>query len=434
MVAVFLNSWALFLGLLLLMLGNGIQGTLLGVRGAIEGFDATTMSWVMSAYFAGFLAGSRLAPKMIQNVGHVRVFAALGSLISAAFILYAAFPNPFAWAAMRLIVGFCFSGVYVVCESWLNGAATNETRGKTLSLYVIVQMAGVVSAQAFINFADPADYALFVLISVLVSISFAPILLSATPAPVFQTTKPMTLRKLVETSPLGSFGMFFLGGMFAAMFGMSAVYGAEKGLSISDISLFVAVIYSGGLLLQYPIGWLSDRMDRRQLIAHVCLAGGVVMVVGLLFSSDFYVLMVAGFVMGGLSNPLYSLLIAYTADYLESDDMAAASGGLMFINGCGAVLGPFIVGTLMTQFGPDYYFAFMAFCFGAVAIYAYYRMSQRAAPSVDETGAYAYVTPQATPVVMEVAQEYAIELAEEDLDDGSDDRPGQGLADEETGD
>ncbi|MEO0911758.1 MAG: MFS transporter, partial [Pseudomonadota bacterium] len=163
------NSWALLLGVLLLMIGNGLQGTVLGLRGAIEGFSAATMSYVMSAYFVGFLLGSRLTPHLIRRVGHVRVFAALGSLISAAFILYAAFPHPIMWAAMRLLVGLCFSGVYVVAESWLNDSASNETRGQSLSLYLIVQMLGIISAQGVVNFADAGGYMLFVIMSVLVS-------------------------------------------------------------------------------------------------------------------------------------------------------------------------------------------------------------------------------------------------------------------------
>lgn len=412
MIKVFSNSWALFLGLLLLMIGNGLQGTLLGLRGAVEGFDAATMAWVMSAYFAGFLFGSRMTPHMIQRVGHVRVFAALASLISAGFILYAAVPHPIAWAMMRLMVGFCFSGVYVVCESWLNDASTNETRGKTLSLYMMTQMVGIISAQGIVNFADAGSYALFVVMSVLVSVSFAPILLSATPAPVFQSTKPMTLRRLFVTSPLGCVGMFFMGAIFAGMFGMAAVYGSEKGLSVADISTFVAVIYIGGVVLQYPVGYLSDRMDRRRLITFVCLGAAIAMIPAAFLAGNYLILLVAGFTLGGLSNPLYSLLIAYTADYLEPEDMAAASGGLMFINGSGAVLGPFIVGAMMTGLGADTFFVFMSVNFAIIAGYGFWRMTRRAALPIEEQNAYAYVAPQASPVAVEVAQEYAIELAE----------------------
>ena len=182
--SVFKNTWALMLGMLLLMLGNGLQGTLLGVRGSIENIDPSTMGYVMSAYFVGFLGGSRVAPLLLQRVGHVRVFAALASLVSAAFILFAAVVDPIAWLLLRMVVGFCFSGIYVVAESWLNHATSNDTRGQALSLYLMVQMAGIVLGQLLLNVADPAGYNLFVLITVLVSLSFAPILLSTTTAPV----------------------------------------------------------------------------------------------------------------------------------------------------------------------------------------------------------------------------------------------------------
>lgn len=413
MLLVLKNSWALLLGLLLLMIGNGLQGTLLGLRGAIEGFDATTMSMVMSAYFAGFLFGSRLTPLMIRRVGHVRVFAALASLISAAFILYAALPHPLLWAAMRMLVGLCFAGVYVVAESWLNESATNETRGQALSLYVIVQMVGVIFAQGLLNFADAGGYTLFIVMSVLVSISFAPILLSVMPAPVFSATKPMSLRGVYRASPLGMVGSFLLGGVFAAMFGMSAVYATEAGLTIAETSFFVGIIYLGGLLLQYPVGWISDRVDRRWLILALTGFGAVAIVVALPFVGSYVVVCIIGFIIGGVSNPLYALLIAYTNDFLEHSDMAAASGGLIFANGLGAILGPLIIGVLMNAFGASMFFVYIGVILALVAAYAGYRMTQRAAPSVRETNTYAPVLPQATAVAVELAQEYAIDRAQD---------------------
>ena len=163
-----ISAWALLLGMMLLMIGNGLQGTLLGVRGEIEGFSTFQMSLVMSAYFVGFLGGSRMAPEMIRRGGHVRVFAALASFISAVLILYPTFADPWAWTVGRVVIGFCFSGVYVTAESWLNNAATNETRGQALSLYMMVQMAGIVAAQGLLVVADPSGYVLFVIPSVLV--------------------------------------------------------------------------------------------------------------------------------------------------------------------------------------------------------------------------------------------------------------------------
>jgi MFS family permease len=412
MVEVLKHSWALLLGLLLLLIGNGLQGTLLGIRGAIEGYDATTMSWVMSAYFAGFLLGSWRAPQLIRNVGHVRVFAALASMISAAFILYALTPTPYAWVVMRFIVGFCFSGVYVVAESWLNEASSNENRGKALSLYVVVQMLGMITAQGIVNFGDPSGYDLFVVMSVLVSISFLPILLTVHPAPSFQTTKAMTLLELYHISPLGCVGTFLLGGVFAALLGMAAVFGTEQGLSVSQISAFIAAIYVGGLVLQIPIGALSDKIDRRVLIVAITATGALASLVALPFAGQYSVILALGFILGGVANPLYALLIAYTNDYLQPDDMAAASGGMLFLNGLGATAGPLLIGAMMRQFGASAFFLYCALLLAAIALFAVYRMTRRATPRLEEASPYTPMTMQPSAVALGVAQEIAIESAE----------------------
>ncbi|TCM83393.1 MFS transporter [Rhodovulum steppense] len=425
MFQVLASSWALLLGMLLLMVGNGIQGTLLGIRGGIEGFSTFEMSIVMSAYFVGFLGGSRLAPGLIRRVGHIRVFAALASLISAILILYPALADPIAWTIGRVLIGFCFSAVYVTAESWLNNAATNETRGKALSLYMITQMAGIVSAQGLILTADPAGFILFIIPSVLVSISFAPILLSVSPTPAFETAKPMSLRRLVQISPTGAVGIFLMGGVYSALFGMASVYGTSAGLSVAEISGFIATIYIGGLLLQYPIGWLSDRMDRRTLILGSAAIGGVAAGVAMALGGSFTALLVAAFVIGGMSNPLYALLIAYTNDYLERDDMAAASGGLLFINGVGAIIGPLLTGWMMGLIGPQGFFLFITVLMLSLAVFTGFRMTQRAPVPVDETGSYAPVLPTASPVAVEVAGEVAMEAQQDESQTRGDEPAGR---------
>lgn len=413
------SAWALLLGLMLLMVGNGLQGTLLGVRGGIEGFSTFEMSIVMSAYFLGFLGGSRMAPEMIRRVGHVRVFAALGSFISAVLILYPVWANPWIWTLERVIIGFCFSGVYVTAESWLNNAASNENRGKALSMYMIVQMLGIVAAQGLLLVGDPSGFILFVIPSVLVSISFAPILLSISPTPAFERTEPMTLKRLFGVSPLSCVGVFLLGGAFSAQFGMAAVYGSEAGLSLTQISMFIASFYVGATVLQYPLGWLSDRMDRRKLIMIVAIIGALGAVVGMFFGT-LTGLMIAAFLVGGMSNPLYSLLISYANDFLELEDMASASGGLIFLNGLGAISGPIVTGYIMTVMGPAGFWVFIGALLFAMAAYAGYRMTQRPAPSVEDSNAYAPVMMSATPVAMEAAQEWAVEAAEEAAEEAAD--------------
>lgn len=412
MFRVLTGAWALFLGMMLLQVGNGMQGTLLGIRGAIEGFTTLELSVIMSAYFVGFLFGSRLAPQMIRRVGHVRVFAALGSMISAVMILYPTVTDPWAWAIGRVVIGFCFSGVFVTAESWLNNTATNGTRGKALSAYMIVQMVGLVTAQGLIVLADPAAYVLFVIPCVLVSLSFAPILLSVSPTPSFETTKPLSLFQIMKISPLGCVGMFLTGGVFAAQFGMAAVYGSEAGLTVGQISIFVASFYVAAVVAQYPLGWLSDRVDRRILIAIVSLVTGIGAVIGMMLGDVFWFLLLASVLIGGSSNPLYSLLIAYTNDFLDHDDMAAAAGGMLFINGFGAIAGPLMLGWMMGIIGPGGYFLYIAILMFAMVVYAVYRMTQRPGQGVSPTDSYAPVMPSASPVAVEFAQEIAVEAAQ----------------------
>ncbi|MDU8945043.1 MFS transporter [Ovoidimarina sediminis] len=420
MIQVLGSSWAILLGLLLLMLGNGIQGTLLGIRGAIEGFSTYEMSLVMSAYFLGFFGGSRMTPRLIQRVGHVRVFAALGSFTSAVLILFPTLTDPWAWVFLRVLIGFCFSGIYVTVESWLNNAVENENRGKALSLYLIVQMAGIISAQGLVAVGDPSGFVLFIIPSVLVSIAFAPILLSATPTPSFETTKPMGILEVFQISPLGCVGVFVLGGVFSAMFGMAAVYATEAGYSVGQISLFVAMIYVGGLLLQFPIGWVSDRMDRRILILGVSALGGAAALIGSMTTEIYWVIIGVAFFVGGTANPLYALLLAYVNDYLDGERMAGASGALIFVNGIGAIAGPLVIGWLMAQLGPRGFWLFVAILMLGLAAYAVWRMGRRPmAVPVEETVPYAPITPVASPVATQLAQEYYADTSDEIVSDSA---------------
>ena len=406
------NTWALMLGMMLLMVGNGLQGTLIGIRGEIEGFSTIELSIVMSAYFVGFLGASQLVPELIRRVGHVRVFAALASFISAVLIAYPLLTNPIFWSVGRVVIGFCYCGVYITAESWLNNSVDNEKRGQALSLYMIVQMVGIVSAQGVLALGDPNGYSLFIIISILVSISFAPILLSISPAPAFERTKLMTLSRLFTSSPLACVGMFLLGGVFSAQFGMSAVFGAQIGLSLSQISLFVASFYIGAMIFQYPIGWVSDKMDRRLLILLISAASATGSASAYFAGGYFFSLVFAAFLVGGLTNPLYSLLIAHANDFIEYEDMASAAAGLLFVNGVGAVSGPIIIGYAMNAFGPEIFFVIIALLMATLAIYAGYRMTQRA--TVSDTSSYAAVLPNSTGVAVEIAQEFAFDVTNDD--------------------
>ncbi|MDP5305547.1 MFS transporter [Paracoccus spongiarum] len=442
MIGVLSGIWALLLGIVLIMLGNGMHFTLIGLRGGIEGFSSVELAVVTSGYFAGFLSGARITPRMIRRVGHVRVFAALGSLMSAGLIAFPLLTEPWAWTVLRLLVGFCMSGVYVAAESWLNAAATNETRGKVLSAYMIAQTLGIIGAQGLLTLGDAATPVLFIGASILVSVSFAPILLSITPVPAVDMARPMSLHRLFAASPLGTIGIFLLGSAYATQSGMGAVFGGQVGMSAAQISLFVAMLFAGALVLQYPVGWLSDRMDRRSLVlgaaalgAASCALGwmsgawmpGADMSGGALADGGLWPLMAAAFLAGGVTTPLYALLLAYTNDSLSAEDMPAASGGLVFTFGLGAIAGPMVTGWAMQGAGPFAFWPALGATFALLAGYALYRMTQRPPIPVEQTESYLGVLPSASPVAIEAAGAWSAEQAEAAPDPGPD--PGPGPAD-----
>lgn len=412
MLQVFSGVWALLLGIVLIMLGNGMHFTLIGLRGGIENFSSAELAVITSGYFIGFLSGARFSPVLIRRVGHVRVFAALGSFMSAALISFPLLTDPIAWTLLRILIGFCMSGIYVVAESWLNNASTNETRGSVLSAYMIAQTLGIIGAQGLLTTGDAATSVLFIGASILVSISFAPILLSVTPAPVVEVARPMSLKALFRGSPLGTVGIFLLGSIYATQSGMGAVFGTQIGMTASQIALFVAMLFAGALLMQYPIGWLSDQMDRRRLIFGASCLGMVSCTIGWFMGGGLWPLMAAAFFAGGVTTPLYALLLAHTNDYLDTEDMPAASGGLVFTFGLGAISGPLVTGWAMEGAGPFAFWLVLAGTFAGIALYALYRMTQRAVIPSDDTQSYLAVVPTASAVAVEAAGAWAVEQAE----------------------
>ncbi|MBW7921400.1 MAG: DUF924 family protein [Rubellimicrobium sp.] len=413
MIGVLQSSWALLLGVFMLMIGNGVQGPLLGLRGEAAGFSTLDISMVMSAYYVGFLFASRGAPALLRRVGHVRVFSALGSLISAILVLYPTITAPWAWIGMRIVVGFCFCGVYITAESWLNDLASNQNRGKALSLYMMAQMAGIVLAQYLLASADVQGFIVFIIPSVLVSMSFAPILLSVTShTPAYGETKPLPLKRLVAASPLAVTGMFFVGAVFSAFMGMVAIYGTRVGLSVPQISILIAVAYAVPFLVQYPIGWLSDQMDRRILVVILSGAGAAGAAIGTLASGSFWIACLAAAMVGATANALYPLLSAHANDYLDRSDMAAAAGGFQFVSGLGSIMGPFAIGWAMDGVGPRGFWAVLVLLLGGVAAFALWR--HKAAPDremVGERGAFAPMTAEATALAAGAAQEAAADAA-----------------------
>ena len=404
------------LGIVLIMLGNGMHFTLIrlladrGVLGAR----------ICRRHFGirRFLSGARYTAVLIRRVGHVRGFRGVAVSVGRG--------NRFSFAPERgsgpccaSLIGFCMSGIYVAAESWLNNAASNENRGKVLSAYMIAQILGIIGAQGLLSLGDAASSVLFIGASILVSISFGPILLSATPVPAAEVSRPMSLRELFTSSPLGTVGIFLLGAVYATQSGMGAVFGSELGLGAGQIAFFVAMLFAGALVLQYPIGWLSDRIDRRQLIFGASVLGAAFCGLGFMTDGSFWFLMLSAFFAGGVTTPLYALFLAYTNDTLAPEDMAAASGGLVFTFGLGAIFGPMATGAAMQQLGPMAFWLALGVTFVAIAFYALYRMTQRAAVPASETESYLGVLPTASAVAVEAAAAWSVENAEAEAEAAS---------------
>lgn len=398
---------ALLLGIALLMLGHGLQGTLLGVRANLEQFSATAIGLVMSGYYAGLLVGSLRVPVLVARVGHVRVFAALLSLGSTTILIQAMFVDPVTWFLMRLLTGYCFAGAFIVAESWLNGSASNEKRGQLLSLYMVVQMGAMAAGQFLLNLADPKAFSLFILVSVLVSVAAVPMLLTAVAAPVAGPRGDLGLLALYRLSPLGVVGVAGVGVANSSLFSMGPVYAAEEGLSVAAISTFMAAVILGGVVFQIPVGRLSDRLDRRWVIASVALLAAIVVLPPAILPQVPNILLFPGFfLVGGLSLPLYAVCVAHTNDFLSPQQMVGASSALILAFGIGAAAGPTLTALAMQGLGPSGFPLFLAVVHLALGLFAFYRMTRRATVAAADRGAYMSLPPP-SPVFTPLAQESA---------------------------
>lgn len=395
----------------LLLAGTGLASTLVGVRAGLEGFPATVTGLVVGGYYLGFLGGSLVTPRTISRVGHVRVFSGLGSLASAAVLLHAVQPDARTWFTLRFVAGVCTSGLYVVVESWLNGVATNASRGRLLAAYMVVATGGAGVGQLLFAVADPGGFAPFVLASVLVSLAVVPVCLSAVRPPEAPATHRLALRELVAVAPLGPLAAALSGFAGAAMVGAGAVYATEAGLGQNGTAALIAAALGGGLLLQAPLGQWSDRTDRRRVIAAAAAAGVAACLAAALIGPDRRVALVAVTVVaGGTAYPLYSLASAHLNDFLPPNRMVAAGSKLILVNGAGAVAGPVAGAAALHAFGPGALFLVVATAYAAVGAYAAWRITRRPAPPAEERGHYVPVPSGSTPAVAALRAGVADEL------------------------
>lgn len=397
MKALLKSTWILLFAVTLMMMGNGLQGPLLGVRAVTEGFNSTVTGFIMSGYFAGLLFGSYITPRLVRQVGHIRVFAAFASIASTCILTQAAFIEPLTWVFMRFLTGMCMSGLYVVVESWFNDKADNNTRGTLLAIYSTLQLTGVALGQLLLNLASPSGYDLFLLTSVLISLSLVPVALANISAPRVEQTESVSWGDLYKISPFGVIGLFLLGMVQSVLFGMSAVFASLIGLSVVAVSLFASMPFIGGILLLFPLGSLSDKLDRRKIVIGTSAGSAVFALAGfLVFENNFYSLFFVTTVYGGLSYPMYSLLIAHANDNAKPEQMLSVCSGLVMIFGLGATIGPLVVGFTMDWYGNGSFFMFLAIIHTCITAFGIYRTTKRA--SVEERLDYVPLPMRATPI------------------------------------
>jgi len=354
------SIWPLFAGLSLIGLAIGVQGSLLGVRAQLEGFDSYLIGVLMSCYYAGFLIGSRLAPRMIQRVGHIRIFAALSAIASVTILVHSLYVQPWAWALMRLLTGFAFSVIYVVSESWLNQASTNANRGQILSIYTTILLTGICAGQFMLNLAPPTDFTLFILISVMVSIAGVPILLSAVTAPALEEIERVSMAQLWYRTPMGVTGIILSQWVSSIIFSIGAVYVSKLGMSVYEVANFMGALMAGGMILQWPLGKISDHIDRRWVIGLSSLVAAAIAILisfETVASAKFYLL---AFVFGGFSLSMYSVVVALTNDHLRPHEIVPASGTVILIAGITSVTGPITAVVWQQSLGEQSLFLLLA--------------------------------------------------------------------------
>ena len=402
MITVLRNTWALFFGFGIICLGHGLQGTLIGVRSVLEEFSYVATGLIVAGYYVGFLLGSILIPILLGRVGHIRVFAALASLASIAILLHSVFIDPYSWFLIRILTGVSLSGIYVIMESWLNDKSTNNTRGKVLSIYMIITFVFVGMGQLLLNLSDPAKVDLFILVSVLLSLALLPILLSKTEQPDISNPKSFTLKELYIITPLGFVGALLTGLAHSAVFGYGAVFASSRGLSVLEISIFMVIITSFGALSQWPIGFLSDKIDRRIiLIAVTFIASALcIFIVGSSYISlILFFILVA--IYSSMCLPMYSLVVAHTNDFLQPNEIVAASSAVAKLVGLGSILGPILASNTMSLMGSNGFFVYLFIIHGMLGLFGLYRMAKRTKSS-DLESQYVPLPRNITPSGMEL--------------------------------
>lgn len=379
---------ALLLGYALMQTGNTLQGTLLSVRGSIEQFTPTQIGAVGSAFWGGIVIGSLYAGRVIQQVGHTRTFAALAAVAASTALLHLLVISPAVWIAARALTGFCFAGLFIVVESWLNASASAQTRGQVLSVYGMTGLIAGIGGQMLLPAGDPYGYRLFCFVAILICLALVPTALSRATAPAHAVSDTkINLMQLYRQSPFGVVAAVLCGVTTSSFFALGPIWAQERGLDTAEIAIFMACGTLGGFATTYPLGWLSDRMDRRHVII-----GASAMAAGILLALIHFVpltvpvwlVFVYVAIFGGSVIPTYSIVTAHVNDMVKPGEFVAAAGGLLILQGMGATIGPIISGMAMTEFGRLGLLYVVIIAQVLMAIWGAYRSLQRAAPSSEQ--------------------------------------------------
>ena len=393
-----LNVTTLIVCFALLLAGNSLQFVVLGVRAGLEGFSIYAMGAITAGYFLGFAVGSLYCLSLIRAIGHIRTFAALASTVSGVVLAHPLWPEPLAWIVFRFVIGFCFAGLYTVVESWLNAQAGNEFRGRLLSIYAVGVFGGFAVGPMLAILGDAEGFFLFVLASMVVSFALVPITMTRASAPATPEATErdaFTLRRLYKETPLGMIGILCVGSAQGAFVGLAPVFGNRAGLSADQVSYFMTTALLAGLVFQFPIGWLSDRFDRRKVIAVAATLGGAGCAVfaSLALSGPlaWEGVLLGAVVTGAAIFPLYAIVIAYTNDWLPEDSIVSAAAALILTFSLGSAAASPFASFLMDRLGPAGLFVFVAGAMIGLGLFAFARMFRREAPESDYEGNLATV-------------------------------------------
>lgn len=369
---------ALFVSAGLLLAGNGLFGTLIAVRASLESFSPLTIGLLGSCFFAGFIAGSILAPRLIIRAGHIRTFAATGAVYAAAVLIHAMLPEPVVWMILRAVGGFCFAGLALVIESWLNERTPNSDRGRVLSVYRLVDLTCVTAAQLLLTLVDPRGFEIFSITAILFCCCLVPLALTRSPLPAPLQTPRLRLGRLFAVSPLGTIGVFSVGMVNGTFRTVAPLSMQEQGLSVAEIALVMSAFIAGGALLQYPIGTLSDRFSRRTVLSVVTIGAiGASLAMSVASGLGAAQVIATCFLFGGFAIPIYSLSVAHANDRAEPDEFVEVAAGLFLVYGVGAMSGPLLGATAVGLIGPEALFYYTSGVHALFFVFTLYRIRRR---------------------------------------------------------